>query len=131
MGSARIILFVISCSVLFLSCSDTPYMQGMRLYEAKCANCHMSDGSGLSKLIPSLSTSKLIQNPALSTCLIVNGIQDTIWKDSTYLVKQMPSFKKLSATEVTNIVNYINHKWNPNFVETQIIQVEKILKSCL
>ncbi len=121
---------IIGVLTLCTSCNETPYMQGMRLYEAKCANCHMSDGSGLSKLIPSLAQSKLTQQPELATCLIINGIQDTIRSGDTYLVKEMPGFKRLSATELTNILNFMNHKWNPTFKEVQIIEIEKIITSC-
>lgn len=123
--------FIISVILLSFSesCSDSPYMQGKRLYTANCQNCHMEDGSGLVNLIPALQISKYLGKPE-AACILINGIQDTIFKDSAFLVRQMPSFKKLSATEITNIINYINHQWHQPFKETTIIQVENALKNC-
>jgi hypothetical protein len=90
----------------------------------------MEDGSGLGELIPSLSSSGAIGTLKM-VCIIKNGLQDTIRKDSAFLLKQMPSFKKFSATEITNIVNYINHTWQKNgFTEKTILQVESQLSTC-
>ena len=122
------ILFLTS-ALSIASCGDTTYMQGKRLYEANCQNCHMEDGSGLGGLIPALSSSAQIGTANFS-CIIKNGLNDTIFQDSTYLLKQMPSFKKFSATEITNIVNYVNNTWATNFKESTILDVEKVLKSC-
>lgn len=110
-------------------CSETPYIQGNRLYTQHCQNCHMVDGTGLSNLIPALNTSQHLGQAAVS-CIIKNGMRDTIWKDATYLLKEMPSFKFLSATEVANIVNYINHKWNKDFKEFTIIDIQTALDNC-
>lgn len=104
-------------------------MQGKRLYEAKCQNCHMKDGSGLGKLVPSLKESAMLGSPMMA-CIIKNGIQDTIRNYKTFLVKEMPAFGQLSATEVTNIINYINHTWNKDFKETNITDIEIALKGC-
>ncbi len=111
------------------SCNDTPYMQGKRLYVANCQNCHMEDGSGLSLLIPSLTLSTHLGNASIG-CILKKGIRDTIFKDSTFLVKEMPSFSKLSATEVTNIINFVNYKWKVPFEEITILEVEKVLTDC-
>jgi len=104
-------------------------MQGKRLYAVNCQNCHMEDGSGLGGLIPALSSSVQLGSTNFA-CIIKNGLNDTIFQDSTYLLKQMPSFKKFSATEITNIVNYVNHTWAKDFKESTIFDVEKVLKEC-
>lgn len=121
-------LFILSIFTL-ISCSESPYMQGKRLYTANCQNCHMEDGSGLAKLVPSLQESAMLGS-AMMSCIIKNGLQDTIRNNNTFLVREMPAFGKLSATEVTNIVNYINHSWHKDFKETHITEVEAALKSC-
>ncbi len=89
----------------------------------------MEDGSGLGGLIPALSSSVQIGSTNFA-CIIKNGLNDTIFQDSTYLLKQMPSFKKFSATEITNIVNYVNHTWARDFKESTILDVEKVLNEC-
>ncbi len=115
--------------VVLISCNESPYMQGKRLYTANCQNCHMEDGSGLGKLVPSLKESAILGSLMMS-CIIRNGVQDTIKNNTTFLVKEMPAFGKLSVTEVTNILNYINHSWHQDFKEMNITDVENALNSC-
>ncbi len=112
-----------------LSCNDSPYMQGKYIYDDLCQNCHMEDGSGLEKLIPALSESSLLGSSGM-VCVIKNGIQDTITRNGSQLVREMPSYSKLSITEVTNIINYINHRWDKDFKETTIIEVQEALGTC-
>ena len=121
--------FYLCLITIVFGCSDSPYMQGKRLYTTNCQNCHMEDGSGLANLIPALNTSKLLGTSNIA-CVLKKGINDTIRRDSTFLLKQMPSFSKLSATEMTNIVNYVNHKWFPAFKEQTILDIELVLKNC-
>lgn len=125
----KLFLFGFLAIIIFLSCNDSPYMQGKRLYAANCANCHMDDGSGLNNLIPSLQKSSYLGKPEIA-CILKNGLQDTIFKDSTFLVREMPAFKKFSTTELTNIVNYLNHTWNNTFKETTINEMEAAIKIC-
>jgi len=89
----------------------------------------MEDGSGLVNLIPSLTTSSYMGSASMA-CVLVHGIRDTIHRDSVFLVREMPSFQNLSSTEVTNIINYVNHTWHPNFMETSILDVQNSLKEC-
>lgn len=122
-------IFLIIFALIIVSCNNTPYVQGKRLFAANCANCHMEDGSGLGELIPPLNKSALLGQASM-VCIVKNGVKDTLFKDSTYLLKEMPSFSHLSATEVTNIINFINYKWHPAFKEITILDVEQALKSC-
>jgi mono/diheme cytochrome c family protein len=124
------IYWVLVLVIAITACNTTPYVQGKRLYEAKCQNCHMEDGSGLGTLIPPLDKSTYLGKSALA-CVLKNGIRDTIFKDSTFLVREMPSFTSLSATEVANIVNFVNHKWAPEFKEITILAISAALDSCI
>ncbi|MEZ4911705.1 MAG: cytochrome c [Saprospiraceae bacterium] len=123
------IFLLVFLVIWFSNCNDTPYMQGNRLYTQHCQNCHMADGTGLSNLIPALTSSKKLGNPSVA-CILKNGLRDTIWSDTTFLVKEMPSFKHLSATEVANIVNYIHYKWYKDFDEFTIIDIQEALDNC-
>jgi len=132
LNNLRFYLLIFGFLALFFhisGCNDTTYVQGKRLYVANCQNCHMEDGSGLGSLIPALNKSGQIGS-ANFACIIKNGLNDTIFQDSTYLLKHMPAFKKISATEITNIVNYVNNTWAQNFKESTIIDVENILNNC-
>lgn len=121
--------FLLLLLIGLFSCNDSPYMQGKRLYTAYCANCHMEDGSGLSQMIPALQKSKITYSSEM-VCLLYKGKTDTLFKGDTFLVKEMPSFKQLSSTEVANIINYVNHAFTPDFREKSIIEVESDLKKC-
>lgn len=116
-------------SFFITSCQGTPYVQGKRLYQQHCESCHMEDGSGLSALIPDLKTSTLLDAPEL-ICLVYTGKKDSIVSGSTYLLREMPSFKHLSATELTNIVNYIRHQWQRPFQEQSILETQEGLQGC-
>lgn len=123
-------LIIVFISGYFLtSCNESPYMQGKYLYDNLCQNCHMPDGSGLKQIIPSLEESSLLGSPNM-VCVIKNGIQDTIMRNNGQLIREMPSFSKLSVTEVTNIINYINHRWDEDFSETTILEVQEALSQC-
>lgn len=129
MGNKLNILYLFVWTLLICSCNSSPYMQGKRLYTAQCQNCHMEDGSGLAALIPPLNNSKLLGSPAVA-CVLKNGIRDTIFKDDAFLVREMPSFASLSTTEVTNIINYINHSWSLQFKEITILEIQATLDTC-
>ena len=78
---------------------------GKRLYEANCQNCHMEDGSGLNNL------SRHYHNHPFGTC--IDGMHHSIRQryghlSIRHLLKEMPNHKSLSATEIANIVNYVN-----------------------
>jgi hypothetical protein len=90
----------------------------------------MEDGSGLSKLIPNIATSPRLSDTRYIACLLLQGKADTIRQGSEMLINEMPSYSQLSATEVTNIINFIQHKWDPNFKENNIIDVTAILEEC-
>ncbi|MBK8626419.1 MAG: cytochrome c [Saprospiraceae bacterium] len=122
-------IYILVMCLNILACNESPYMQGKRLYTANCQNCHMEDGSGLAKLIPPLATSQKIGS-ATFACILKNGIRDTIRQDSSYLVREMPAFSHLSATEVANIINFVNHSWHTPFKEQTILDVENVLNSC-
>jgi hypothetical protein len=89
----------------------------------------MEDGSGLANMIPALQSSRITYSPEV-VCLLYNGKQDTIFEGQTFLVKEMPSFRHLSATEITNIINYVNHRFLPDFREKSIKSVEEELTGC-
>lgn len=125
----KIFFSVVLILVLF-SCNETPYMQGKRLYTAKCQNCHMPNGEGLNNLIPTLDNAPILGSNEM-ICIIINGKNDSIISGNSFLVKEMPGFKSLSSTEVANIVNYVNHRWQKDFKEKTIQEIEVTIKDCL
>jgi len=116
---------LLSCFLTY-QCQLDMYVQGERIYEAQCSNCHMSDGSGLVEVINDISDSKLFnsQDPTPLIKLLINGGSDDR-EDGL----QMPSYKYvLNRVEICNLINYLNHKWNKDFVELKIEEFDKIYK---
>ena len=43
---------------------------------------------------------------------------------------EMPGFKELSDFEIANIINFMNHEWNPNVPFKRIQTIQKELENC-
>lgn len=116
-------------TTLLFGCFETPYVQGERIYKIHCQNCHMDDGSGLETLIKPLNNSSLLGSDKM-ICIIITGIQDTIHGENDFLPKEMPAFKQLTPVELTNLINFINSKWDTNFKEKSIKEIQNSLEKC-
>ena len=121
------LIFLIS--LIFLSCNTT-YKQGQRLYELRCANCHMDDASGVDNLIPSLDNSKYLGESVNELpCLIYTGIPP----DSTSEIRTtvaMQGQKDMTASEISNIVNYLQWLTEKKGVYLSDQEVEDLLENC-
>lgn len=126
-----IVLFVLSILVLS-RCNETQYPAGKRYYDAYCGNCHMVDGNGLSKLIPSLQNSAYIAaNQELLPCIIRNGIKSTVADSSDEVQLSMPAHPQLNDIEVLNICNYINNMWGNKVEQINMKEMKARLGECL
>lgn len=115
-----------------LSCAYNPYPHGKRLYELYCAGCHGQQGEGFRDLYPPLADADFFQNdPYLSACMIVHGYDGSIQVNGKLYEQPMLAIKDLNAVEITNILNYIAHSWNPS-VPTPLHQdsVKSRLEAC-
>jgi len=66
-------------------------------YDAYCGNCHMENGEGLSKLIPSLHNSAYLKNNQEELpCIIRNGILSKVADDSDEVQLSMPAHPQLN-----------------------------------
>lgn len=117
--------FLILAIALLFSCDNTNYKQGQLLYESNCATCHMPDGTGVSKLYPSLNNIKnndinIINLP----CIIRHG-----QNKEEYLL-EMEGLDHLTDIEINNIINYILNDLNKFDKEYQIDETRMILTQC-
>lgn len=102
--------------------------EGKSLYTENCVNCHMADGSGLPGIIPAINASLVIKGPYQElACLLYNGRQPA---DTIKSFVAMPSFKTLTETQITNLINYVKKEWteDPQFVSEQ--EVAAAVKAC-
>lgn len=113
------------------SCNTHTFAQGEILYNNFCSNCHMVDGTGLANLIPPIIQSDYLKNNAHQiACIIRNGMEGEISVNGVIYDAAMPGFKELSDFEIANIINYMNHQWNPNLPFKKIQTIQKELEAC-
>ncbi len=114
-------------SILCLTnCQQLSYEQGQRIYESRCSNCHMVDGSGLSAMYPNLQTSELIKNGgAKLACVILNGKKSSIMSNLV-----MPANHDLSSAELSNLLNYLHHTWGSQKAEVPN-DIRRYMDECL
>jgi mono/diheme cytochrome c family protein len=122
---------LIVCWILFTACGNTPYPQGKILYENFCVSCHMSDGTGLKSLIPTLvKADYLLENPLKTACIIRYGLKDTIMVNGNLYTQEMAAIPVLSDFEIANIMNYIHSSWGNDMPFVTLAQVKEALDSC-
>ena len=107
------------------------FVEGQRLYELHCANCHMSDGTGLGGLIPPLAKADFLEIGGLqAACWIRNGLAGRIQVNGEIYENEMPANIKLSDTEITNILNYIHNAWGNQRGFISLKEVQGVLEAC-
>ena len=106
MRNKLLIVSILHIIFIYISCDSETYPGGKRIYEIYCENCHMSDGTGLPPMYPSLQKSSyLAANLKELPCLIKNGRKSQIAKNVA-----MPGIE-LNDIDMANLINYINHQW--------------------
>ncbi len=102
-----IVLSISLILAFFTGCGER-YPQGKALYDAQCAWCHMSDGTGLEGIYPSLvDREDLRQQLWRIPCAIRYGVYDSLRVGDDTFSLVMMGFPELTDAEVSNISNYI------------------------
>lgn len=108
-----------------LSCDRQPYVQGERIYTAVCSSCHMDSGKGLGKIYPDITQSEYLSNLSSELpCLIRQGRTS-----KTLETVVMPGLKSVTAAEMTNLINYLNHRWGDKSI-VQMKEIDNLLNQC-
>jgi mono/diheme cytochrome c family protein len=117
-------------AVLLLAASGCEqYPQGAELYRAYCSNCHQPDGSGLGLLIPDLRASTTLRDHSeYVACMIKHGSSED--SPLANYSAPMPSFKNLTDTEISNIMNYMNNNWDNAWPMVSPNSVRDYLQKC-
>lgn len=130
-NSLVVFLTIAWTAVMLQSCYDNPYVQGQRIYDFWCANCHMEDGTGLAKVNPPLANSDYLRdNQSLVPCMIRQGIEGEMVVNGVTYNQPMIAHPQLSDVEIANVINYINHAWGNDYGEVSINQIEEWLAPC-
>ncbi len=117
--------------LVLLSCHRNPFVQGERLYNIHCSNCHMNEGEGLGSLYPPLKTDAFqLLTPADFACIVRHGLSDSIVIGIQTYDTPMEGIPKLSAAEIANIYNYIGHNWHRGLPRVTELEMQAALSSC-
>ena len=134
---ARAAGVIISMAIVYSSCQQRSpkfnlyYVQGERLYEQHCANCHQQDGSGLGRIYPPLNESDFMEeNFEEVICLIRNGISGEIIVNGQQYNQAMPAIPTLTDLEVAEIATYIYNTWDHQRGLIEVNDAAKILQRC-
>lgn len=120
-----VISFFLLITAISYSCKKDRYVQGKRIYEAYCVQCHMADGSGLGDLYPKLNQSPyLIDQKSDLVCLIRQGKQS-----GQLATVQMPQHKNLKEAELSNLINYLSFEWGDQ-KPMKITDIRQQMKEC-
>lgn len=131
MNLNKLILASLLCLSFGCNYSTETFKEGKILYISQCAGCHGVQFDGLGKLYPSLKDASYIHaQRAHLACWIHQGIGTP---GGIFNLRHsdlaMPPIPKLSAVEITNILNYLNSQiWKMNAFTIQ--EIESRLKVC-
>jgi mono/diheme cytochrome c family protein len=98
---------------------------GQVVYQKNCQFCHGDNGQGALSF-PALNSGDWYNRPNFSVpCVVKHGKVST--QDSTLVMLGYPN---LSATDVANLMNFMNEKWYPNEALVTPLDIEKAWRNC-
>lgn len=110
---------------------DQYYLQGEKLYQIHCSNCHQKNGTGLGLLYPPLNTSDFIDSHFEEViCTIKFGKTGELMVNGKKFNKAMPPFPTLSNLEVAEVATYIFNTWSHKRGVVDVKAVDKIISTC-
>jgi cytochrome c oxidase cbb3-type subunit 2 len=108
---------------------DTPSLEldGAQLYVANCQACHQANGEGLQGAFPPLKSSPIVQddNPGILVEIIMKGYNG---REEYAEMPAVGTNNRLTAKEVTAIINHERSSWGNNARKIPLEEVTKILK---
>ncbi len=93
----------------------------------------MEDGTGLPGIIPPLKGADYLkEDPLRAACIVRYGMEGTVVVNDTTYNQPMPGIpeNKISAFEITNIINYINQAWGNDYGYVGYVEVKERLEAC-
>lgn len=117
--------FLIIYFILNSSCEQEKFVQGKRIYQINCANCHMENGKGLGKMYPDITESAYLKADKKSlACLIRLGKSGNVLSNVV-----MPANKELTEAGMNNLINYLLHTWGDGSV-SNVNELKESLQNC-
>ncbi|MBT4915650.1 MAG: cytochrome c [Formosa sp.] len=89
--------------------------RGNTVYSDFCVSCHLPNGNGVNKIYPPLANSDYLEaNRDASIKGLKFGLKGKIKVNGVEYNKYMPPMG-LSAEEIADVMNYMNHSWGNTF----------------
>ncbi len=106
-------------------------VEGKRLYDIYCSNCHQKDGQGLARLYPPLKNSDyLLPNKEKVICGMRYGQQGEIIVNGISFNQPMPANLNITDLEIAEIATYIYTEFADSVQIITINEVRDIMESC-
>ena len=109
---------------------NTVSVNGAELYAANCQACHQPTGEGLKGAFPPLKGSPIVldANPELFVNIIMNGYTGRM-NEGYGAMPAVGTNNKLSAEEVTAIINHERTSWGNSAPKINTADVQKIMNN--
>jgi cytochrome c551 len=106
-------------------------VQGERLYQQHCSNCHQPKGKGLARLYPPVAPSDYLRNNFEKIiCGMKFGMEGEIIVNGVMYNQRMPGVAALTDMEVAQIATYIYFLDSGNKKRITTTEVSAILGRC-
>jgi cytochrome c551 len=106
-------------------------VQGERLYELNCSNCHQADGKGFGLLYPPLAGADFLKGRKDSIiCIIRNGMSGPVTVNGQVYDQAMPGNEKLTDLEIAEILTYLYVSWEGEERVTDVNEVRASAGRC-
>lgn len=105
-------------------------IEGAKIYNRYCTNCHQSDGKGLGTLYPPLASSDyLLSDLPRAACIIKHGLNKEIIVNGTAYNQMMPA-NDLTNLEIAEVLTFITNQWSNNAGLSGVKEVDVWLNMC-
>jgi mono/diheme cytochrome c family protein len=86
---------------------------GAKIYQDRCASCHMDDGKGIARVYPPLAQNQAVRlrNPINALRIVLNGGFPPSTEGNPRPYGMPPFFQELSDEQVAAVVTYIRQSW--------------------
>ena len=103
------------------------FTSGKKLYQQRCQNCHMEDGSGLGTLIPPLKNSDYLFNNISGVVRgIKYGLKGPILVNGVKYNQPMPANPNLTNVEILELMTYITNAWDNPGTDLSLKKIESV-----
>lgn len=98
-------------------------IEGKKIYESHCANCHQADGQGFAKLYPPID-SLFLRDTTATLRIILQGNKNPLTVKGIEYTLPMPGHDFFTDLELAELSTYLYATWSGQ--EAQLIRTETV-----